>query len=298
MVKTRLGGHYGRVTQEPELASLTDELYAGPPAEFVARRDELVKQARAAGDRALAARIRALRRPSVGAWYLNTAARAGLTSLRELLHLGEQLREAQAGGDFAGLRELAQSRGPLVSRVVRDLGAHLAQVGTVATAAGLEEVRATLASALAEPEVAEELQRGRLDRPHHYSGFGQLPVAPSTPAAEPSAVGEEPAATVGKDPAEPDAGAARAEREAAERELAAAEADLAAASADRAAAEERTNTARTRVETLADELARAREDLHDLEVELAAAAEAEQLSGRRVERARQQLAQPGSIDGA
>ncbi|MDQ7992879.1 MAG: hypothetical protein AAGC63_17105, partial [Propionicimonas sp.] len=151
---------------EPD--SSVDELYAHPPAEFIGRRDELATAARAAGDSAAAARIKALRRPSVGAWYLNVAARDGLTSLRELLRLGSQLRQAQAAADFGTLRELATQRGPLVGRVVRDLTAHLAQRGTRATAAGLDEVRATLASALADPGVADQLTTGRLDRAHRY----------------------------------------------------------------------------------------------------------------------------------
>ena len=84
------------------------------PSDFVARRDELAKQARGDGDRELAAAIKALRRPTVGAWYVNLASRAGLTSLRELLDLGRELRETQAAGDFAALRDLAARRGPLV----------------------------------------------------------------------------------------------------------------------------------------------------------------------------------------
>ena len=117
------------MTPADALDASIDALYAGPPAEFVAGRDALAAQARAAGDRAEATRIKALRRPTIGAWYLNRAARDDLTSLRELLTLGTELRQAQAGGDFAALRELAARRGPLVGRVVRDLTAHLAQLG-------------------------------------------------------------------------------------------------------------------------------------------------------------------------
>lgn len=173
------------MTDDPSLVDATDELFAGPPTAFVARRDELAKQARAAGQRGLAAEIKALRRPSVGAWYLNQASRAGLLSLRDLLSLGQELRRAQASGDFAALRALAARRGHLVSRVLRDLTAHLAHVGVTVTASGLDEVRATLAAALADPQVAAHLSAGRLDRPHTYSGFGDLD--PSVLLAVPAA---------------------------------------------------------------------------------------------------------------
>ncbi len=76
------------MTEAQGLDAVSAELYGGAPADFVARRDELAKQARADGDRELATAIKALRRPTVGAWYLNLAAAAGLTSLRELLDLG------------------------------------------------------------------------------------------------------------------------------------------------------------------------------------------------------------------
>lgn len=56
------------VSALPGFEAITDELYEGSPAAFVARRDELAKQARSSGDRVLATAIKALRRPTVGAW--------------------------------------------------------------------------------------------------------------------------------------------------------------------------------------------------------------------------------------
>jgi hypothetical protein len=266
---------------DPEAA--TDELYAGAPAEFVARRDDLARQARGAGERELATRIKALRRPSVGAWYLNTAARSGLTSLRELLHLGEELREAQSSGNFAGLRDLAARRGPLVARVINDLTAHLAQLGTTTTATGLDEVRTTLASALADPEVAEQLIRGRLDRPHVYSGFGELPSAPAVVEAEPASG---PADAPPVDAPQVDN---RAAIEAAERELRSAEADLDDAAHRREVGEVAVAGARDRVAALTAELGAAGEELRQAEAGLEAAGEAESSASDRVEQARAAL---------
>ena len=63
------------MTAGDPLEATSDELYASAPTEFVARRDALAAEARAAGDRGLAAALKALRRPSVGAW--TTGRRSG-----------------------------------------------------------------------------------------------------------------------------------------------------------------------------------------------------------------------------
>jgi hypothetical protein len=54
---------------------LVDPLYAGPPEEFVAARDALAKRLRADGDRATAAEVAKLRRPTATAAALNQVAR-------------------------------------------------------------------------------------------------------------------------------------------------------------------------------------------------------------------------------
>ncbi|HSK31900.1 MAG TPA: hypothetical protein VK903_00315, partial [Propionicimonas sp.] len=241
------------MTEAQGLDAVSAELYAGAPTDFVARRDELAKQARTAGDRELAVAIKALRRPTVGAWYLNLAAAAGLTSLRELLELGRQLRETQAAGDFAALRDLAARRNPLVARVLRDLTAHLAQVGISTTGGGLDEVRTTLGAALADPAVDEQVRSGRVDRPHSYGGFGEVDMAIAAPAPTTS--------VPAKSSTKQDAGAAREQLAAARRELAAAERERAAIEARRKEAGADLRAARRRVESLESELDRARDAL-------------------------------------
>ena len=234
-----------------------EELYAGAPSDFVARRDALATQARDDGDRPLAAAIKALRRPTVGAWYLNVAVRAGLTSLRELLDLGRHLRQTQAAGDFAALRDLAARRGPLVTRVLRDLTAHLARVGVATTGTGLEEVRTTLGAALADPAVDTLVRAGRLDRPHAYGGFGEVEMAIIPPASD--APGEPKAA----------GGAGKEQRAAARRELAVAERELVALEARRKDAVAGVRAARKRAENAESELERARDALAGAEQEAA-----------------------------
>lgn len=159
------------------LASVAADLYAGDPADFVTARDEAAKAARSGGDRELAASIRKLRRPSVGAWYVNVAARASLVALREWLALGVALREAQAAFDMARVRELGAGRAALENRVVRDLTAHLAALGVTASAPALEEVRGTLRAALADARAADAVSTGCLDRALSYGGFGEVDMS-------------------------------------------------------------------------------------------------------------------------
>ena len=58
-----------------ELDDVADDLYAGPPGEFIARRTAAAKAARSDGDRELAAAIGELRKPTVSAWLVNLLVR-------------------------------------------------------------------------------------------------------------------------------------------------------------------------------------------------------------------------------
>ena len=265
------------MTEMPGLAEVAEELYAGDPDAFVARRDALAKEARARKDRALAAEIGRLRRPTVGAWYVNLAVRDGLTSLRELLRLGRELRAAQAELDFGRVVALGPRRADVERRVLADLGAHLGTLGLTASPAALEEVRSTLRAALTDPDAAAAVESGRLARPLEYGGV--LPVAAAEPVAEPAPT-----------PPEDDLDALERQAAAAEAALAASQAaleavrtrrdrllarrELAAAEQRLAAATEATADARAEHDRLADALSAA--------AALLAAAEADQADAATV----------------
>lgn len=279
------------VTNVPGLLAATEELYVGPPVEFVARRDELARRARVSGDRALAAAIKALRRPTVGAWYVNVGSRAGLTSLREWLRLGRQLRQTQEAGDFAVLRELAVRRVPLEGRVLRDLAAHLAQLGVAATPAGLEEVRVTLGAALADPAAEALVAAGRVDRPLAYAGFGIVDVRLWQAGVVSTSGGEGTAEQPQEDEEAERLDALAAERTANEqaaaaRDLAAAEHDLAAVIARREAAEARVHAARDRAALIAADLVRAQGEVSSAEGHAADLQAEERAISLRIEHAR------------
>src|SRR4051794_11882045 len=97
-----------------------DALFEEDPRTFVAARDLLAKELRAAGKRDEAAGVRALRRPSVSAWALNQVARRDARTVEELISSIERARVAQdevlAGAERQTLRDaMADRRQALVA---------------------------------------------------------------------------------------------------------------------------------------------------------------------------------------
>ena len=83
-----------------ELAGIAGPLYALPYGEFVAARTAAAKDVSSAGvtaaeQRALAAAVRALPKPSVAAWAVNMLAAHSPEILRELAALGTSMQAAQ-----------------------------------------------------------------------------------------------------------------------------------------------------------------------------------------------------------
>lgn len=159
------------------LSVAADELYGADPAGFVARRIELVKQARTAGDKALAGQIAALRRPTVAAWYMNLLARAGSTELDELIDLGATMRQAQGALDMARVTSLAPRRRELEHAVQRRLDMLLATQGVTASPAAWGEVGHTLTAVAADASAAAAVRSGCLARSLVYAGFGEVDLS-------------------------------------------------------------------------------------------------------------------------
>ncbi|MFI1953674.1 hypothetical protein ACH437_17800 [Streptomyces xinghaiensis] len=164
---------------------LAEELYALPPGEFIAARD----RAAAAAPRGERGAIRALRRPSLAAWAVNLLVREDRSRTDLLLRLGAELRTAHqqpAGG--GRLRELIGQQRQLVAALARRAGQLTADAGRPVSDAVLREVEDTVHAALADPDAARELARGRLTRAFPPpSGFGVLPEATVLQLRPPSA---------------------------------------------------------------------------------------------------------------
>ncbi len=97
------------------LLELADELYALPLGDFTPARDALVKEHKA--DKELAARLKALKKPSLAAWVVNLLVRRDAAQVEQVLGVGAALREAQANLDGEELRALTRQRRQLTAAV-------------------------------------------------------------------------------------------------------------------------------------------------------------------------------------
>ncbi|MFI1169345.1 hypothetical protein ACH4UM_38740 [Streptomyces sp. NPDC020801] len=259
-----------------DLDAVADELYGLRPEEFTAVRDARAAAARGAGDRALARRIGALRRPSLAAWAANLLVRERPEEIEPLLRLGEGLRRAHRDLDGAQLRELGRRQRVLVSALSRQAGQLTAEAGHPIGEAARREVANTLHAVLADPAAAREWAAGRLVRPFEpATGFpgtaegaaGNRPSAPPAgkrpaPTGKPSASAAKPPASAarrgGRADAERRGRLTRAREEArdAGRELAAREREARTARSAADAAGKRAGRLRERVGELTRELER------------------------------------------
>ena len=158
------------MTNDDLLREAARELYSADPDEFIERRGVLVARARAAGEAPAAKSIAALRKPTRSAWVLNQLVRAAPDVASQLAELGQEFRAAQRSLDGQAIRELSVRRRQLIDALAR-------QAFTVSglhspPAAIRDEVTATLGAALADPEVAELLAAGALERAARRDGFG------------------------------------------------------------------------------------------------------------------------------
>ncbi len=198
-----------------ELDEIVRQLYVLPPADFVTARNELVRQARAAGSREVAERLQQLRRPTRSAWLVNLLA-SDSRAMQRLSALGRELRDAQTGLVRTELRNLAEQRRQLIADLLDQAKAHAAEAGLRLTPTVLSEVEATLQAALVDLAGALTIRNGRLVRPLSHSGFGPRPRSAlqdrSTVEQRPVEVPAEAAADIEASPAEDELAARRQRR--------------------------------------------------------------------------------------
>lgn len=176
------------------LAAVARELYSLPPAAFTAARNGRAQELKLV-DAALAKTVAALRKPSPAAWLVNLLARHDDDGLESLLHLGEEMRQAQEQFDRNALRKLGGDRRAAVAVLAR-AGAGLAEgFGHPPTPAVVGEVEQTLLAATAGAAAAAAVSSGLLVRALTTVGFepvdlngavaapGATPVAAQTPSA-------------------------------------------------------------------------------------------------------------------
>ncbi|MER7405943.1 hypothetical protein ABT373_26500 [Streptomyces sp. NPDC000070] len=275
--------------------AVADELYALRPEEFTAARSSAVAAARTAGDRELAERIGALRKPSLAAWASNLLVRSRPGDVEPLLRLGEGLRHAHQALDRTQLRELSRQRHALIRALSAQVRQLAAETGHPIGEGVQREVETTLHAVLADPEAAEAWASGRLTKP--------LSAAVGFPAVAESAVAQravtESAGTQRRPsaaaPSRPDRKAeeeqrrrlaqARREAEAAGRELRALKDEAAAAGRAAEEATRQVDRLQRRVAELTEELARTREEHQQARFAERSARERARTADRRVREA-------------
>jgi hypothetical protein len=220
-----------------DLETALTSLYQSSREEFIPARADLVKQARAAGQRDLAGQIAAARKPTVAAWLLNQVGHEYPADLDTIAELADALRAAHQELAADQLRALSQQRNDLL-RTMDDRALRIARRANVTiTAAVSEAVREAFTAALLDPAVLATLRTGRLSTVPGAEASTGWPTWDGIPATAPS-----------KPPA--------AQRHAARR--AEAEEEAALTEQARAEAEEALNAARQRAEEADAELAAAR----------------------------------------
>jgi hypothetical protein len=156
------------VEHNEALDQATRVLYSTPPDDFLAKRTELVAEAKRQGDAATAQAIGRLRKPTVAAWIVNAYAIANPELVTQLTDIGDQLRHAQDSLQVEQLRALAGERRALTAGLAKDALRHAGRA--TASAALHDEVASTFDAAVADPAVAASL--GSLQHGEQFSGFG------------------------------------------------------------------------------------------------------------------------------
>jgi hypothetical protein len=255
---------------EADVEREVDELYGLPLAEFVPARDELAKRARAEGQRELADRVTALRKPTVGAWLVNRLARERELDVQRLLKAGEALAKAQAGAAKGGAEAFPEARREEQRALDRLADAAREIAGREGVGAGaVEKATQSLRAASLTDEGRELLKQGRLTEELQPPGFEALAGLPA-PTARPPREPRRPAgdrADQRKQIAEARERVRALRADERESEKAARDAERSADRAEREAAELREAAGRARVEAekAAEERAEAEQELERVE---------------------------------
>jgi hypothetical protein len=158
-----------------------DRLYALPPGEFTAARDEAAKRLRAEGRRELADEVKRLRKPTLPVWLANRLARERELDVKRLLKAGEALAASQAAGsaeDFAEARGEEQHALERLAAAARELAGREG-----AGAPAVERAVQTLRAASLTDVGRDLLERGRLTEELEPPGFDALTgLPPARPA--------------------------------------------------------------------------------------------------------------------
>lgn len=172
---------------DDRVLTVAADLYGLGPGEFTAARNEAAGRLKESGERGLADRVKALRKPTAAAWVVNLLVRHRAEEMAQVLDLGASLRQAQADLDGDALRELARQRRRLIAAVAGD-GRQLARDrGQRVSEAVLRQVQETLHAAMIDTDAEAAVRTGLLVDALSATGVGGLKVA--TAVADHTALG-------------------------------------------------------------------------------------------------------------
>lgn len=268
-----------------------DALYALPLAAFVEARNALSARLRAAGEREAAQRVKALGRPSAGAWAVNRIFWTRREALQELLASHESLRSAHEAGEPTALRAAARRRREALQALLRTAETELREAGHGTPPVLLKKVSDTLEALVAQGGDAVAAA-GRLTaelEPPGFDAIAGVAVAPRRLAEAGSPPGPAPRSAVagGSDDSDPEAARRETARVALRNEATRLRRRLMALRDEAAVASKRLEAARAEQTEAAQRLQRAEERLTTALQADASAREAlagEQAALARVER--------------
>lgn len=251
---------------------VVDELYAVALADFTPERDRRAKELKGA-DAALAARVKALRKPSTAAWVVNLLVRREAEQVDQVLELGASLRAAAEELDGEQLRALTKQRRQLTAAVTTRARGLARAEGVKVSATVADQVEGTLHAAMLSAQASDAVRTGALVRaiePSEVGGLGEgTDLADAVAHAD--LLGTRATPTQAPEPGRPtlrvvpDDGAAR---RAAEEALTEAQEVLEQAQAEASEAEETVTGLRARSLQLEQELEELRRRMAELDTDL------------------------------
>jgi hypothetical protein len=182
----------------PTLVALPslDDLYAAEPEEFVAARNALAKQLKAAGDKDTAAEVAKLRRPPVSAWALNQVARSRPDEIEAVMTAAADLAGALADPAGADLRAIQRAFRSAIEAVVRTTLDVVSSSGRNPSPGLQQAIQATLQAAAVDDGIALALRSGVLAEDEPAPGFLFVEsdeASPARPATKPATKAAAPA---------------------------------------------------------------------------------------------------------
>jgi len=269
------------------LDEIAVELYALSPDAFTAARNARA----AASDRALGARVKTLRKPTVAAWAVDRLAREG--QLAEALELAGALRDAQEDLDAAELSRLGRQRRALVAALATQAVELAKGAGITVSGAARDDVEKTINAAVLDAAAAAAVMTARLVKPLEAGAFDPDDLAEVIGGSVPGVAAPAPRDDLAERRARKDAEKAAREAERAANE---AERELGKIETRRERTQERADHVAERIEDLRRDLARLAgesstlaAELAEIEQEQADAASRARTAAKEADRARRAL---------